>query len=666
MLLPELSLGQVFDALGCPVHSRKCVLDSLYPDTSVGGKLRRQKPTASEQKAARGGGLTYGEIKDEGFESVLSAVGLLEDVGDEDHLWDLGSGHGRAVMHAFVGTSAREVVGVELVESRSSLAFQAIELLHKSFPDGAVEELHVSEESRLFRTGSGRTVRFEIGDFLKKDLSHATVVYTASTVFPESLMIEMAEHLGVSLIPGAVLVSLKKIPWPHPGLTLVFKLGSVHTTWSPFGSAAFVYVSVPPAPSAADFHADVLSRFALLAPASDVATADAIASSWGSDRSRPNKSRLKAVISQLDRSIERICNGTSPALKILEFEALWVGGLTATWKSPPLDEALEALFSEVRKKGGLDSCHGSATLAGRRNTQGRTLLHLAATAPKPSCYKEGRCTEPTPMDLLVDVRGDPDVRDVDGLTPLHVVADNKAAEALLGARADPDVRTPGGRSALHSLVVRRPRVAEVLVHGGADVNARDFRGITPLHLCPDASLAKSLIEQSADPDVADDDGKTAIHWCAAEHSNLVSVLIASGAGASRRDSGGDTALHSCPAPEVVALLLAHRADVDIENKDDRTALFSCAVNSSRLASAKLLLRARASATAADASGRSVLHEAAKRGNGPLAQLLVDARAETSAVDGFDRTPVDYARGNAEVLQVLHAAAVDVAEHAVEL
>merc|ERR1719329_1719766 len=67
-------------------------------------------------KGSRAGELGYGEVAPEGVESMLAF--LNEPVGTEDILVDLGSGCGRVAAQAFVATTARRIVGIELVETR--------------------------------------------------------------------------------------------------------------------------------------------------------------------------------------------------------------------------------------------------------------------------------------------------------------------------------------------------------------------------------------------------------------------------------------------------------------------------------------------------------------------------------------------------------------------
>jgi cytohesin len=85
---------------------------------------------------------------------------------------------------------------------------------------------------------------------------------------------------------------------------------------------------------------------------------------------------------------------------------------------------------------------------------------------------------------LLAAGADPNVKDLDGHTPLHYAAEQcraDIAELLLKHGADPNARDNQGETPLHIAVwMRCKAVAELLLRHGADPNMEDSWGI-PLH-----------------------------------------------------------------------------------------------------------------------------------------------------------------------------------------
>ena len=154
-------------------------------------------------------------------------------------------------------------------------------------------------------------------------------------------------------------------------------------------------------------------------------------------------------------------------------------------------------------------------------------------------------------------------------------------EAVLAAITSPDIDVnapdPDGSTALlwatykvdHELV-------GALLEAGAKANVTNTFGSSPLIEAVklgDVDLARMLLEAKADPDSPNQDNQTALMVASSIGSlDIAKLLIARGANVNAVETfRGQTALMWAAAgnyPEVVDLLLAHRADVKVRAKFD--------------------------------------------------------------------------------------------------
>jgi ankyrin repeat protein len=297
-----------------------------------------------------------------------------------------------------------------------------------------------------------------------------------------------------------------------------------------------------------------------------------------------------------------------------------------------------------------------------------------------------------------------------GFTPLHYAAREGCAacvENLLAAGADPDSEDPDRETPL-LLAIENMHfdTAAVLVKGGADLDKWDLFGRSPVYMAADVSTlplkgnGAMAVLPSPDKLSALDLGRTML-----EHGANPNIQL------KRRppyrdvpqDRGGDQMLAQGATPllraaragddKFVALLLEHKALVDLPSKEGITPLMAAAgidyglrVTRGRnrtedgvLATMDLLIKAGANVNAHDVMDRRIgrgytpgdsaasaaatrgrrdsqvpsanavpnqtaLHGAAEHGFDKFIQFLVANGADLTAKDANGRTPLDVARG----------------------
>ena len=197
------------------------------------------------------------------------------------------------------------------------------------------------------------------------------------------------------------------------------------------------------------------------------------------------------------------------------------------------------------------------------------------------------------MSRLLNQGADPNVRNAQGYTPLHLTARSGQAgmlQALLELGVDVEPRDATGHTPLHLTAFNQNRrVKDLLIAAGADVSAVSDEGYTPLQL--EKEKRSELLYEAL----------------GAGNTREVPNLIAAGIDHGFRDTRGHSPLH-------IVAVNGQAEWVD------------------------MLWKAGADPNARDKRGRTPLHHAALNGKFQTYKLLVESGADINVRDDYGQTP----------------------------
>lgn len=305
-----------------------------------------------------------------------------------------------------------------------------------------------------------------------------------------------------------------------------------------------------------------------------------------------------------------------------------------------------------------------------RDWVGNTPLLFAVQAPKP----EAALT-------LIQAGANVRFHNREGMTPLHLVATEQVATALLMKQADVTANSARGfgaavmpaskRTPLHE--ARTLGIARLLVRAGASVNALDSIHQTPLHCAienehPD--IAVFLLRAGAKPDIADNAGNTPLHLAASISSTAVANAILKhrvSVNAKNRqnetplslalknslDPSTDRAIskdfakytRSQDPLALAKLLLKMGAEANLATGErNEPPLVSVAIYGDQSSLLELLLQHGATVNAKDSLGYTALHWAACNLHVNCVRFLIKHGANVNAKANDGKTPLDLALG----------------------
>jgi SAM-dependent methyltransferase len=152
------------------LESVKALLDKVYDGISGFGIDAED----SENITRSGGSPVYGEITREGVDQIINDPDIK--LREDDVFVDAGCGVGAFAAQMYLQGRVKKSVGIELSKKRHELAQKAKQRL-----------------ADLGEIDSKRSLEFHLQDIAKADYDGATIVYMASTCFPDALMKKMTE-----------------------------------------------------------------------------------------------------------------------------------------------------------------------------------------------------------------------------------------------------------------------------------------------------------------------------------------------------------------------------------------------------------------------------------------------------------------------------------------
>ncbi|XP_047196129.1 E3 ubiquitin-protein ligase MIB2 isoform X2 [Hippoglossus stenolepis] len=213
-------------------------------------------------------------------------------------------------------------------------------------------------------------------------------------------------------------------------------------------------------------------------------------------------------------------------------------------------------------------------------------------------------------------------------------------------------------------------VVKALLQANSSVEVKDEDGDTALHYTAfgnQAEIARLLLSKGANVNLLNNSMCTALHIAVNKgFTDVVRVLTEHSADVNLQDSYGDTPLHDAIAKDfrqiIEILVVVPSIDFTQQNHRGFNLLHHASLKGNKLATEKILGRARQLVDVKKEDGFSALHLAALNNHRDVAEMLVkEGRCDINIRNNRNQTPLQLAvtQGHTELVQLLVAEGADV-------
>ncbi|MFZ0564738.1 MAG: ankyrin repeat domain-containing protein [Chlamydiales bacterium] len=310
-----------------------------------------------------------------------------------------------------------------------------------------------------------------------------------------------------------------------------------------------------------------------------------------------------------------------------------------------------------------------------KTTFKKGILHLAAEKGLKEVVESAIRNSPIP--LYRNFLANPNSKDSEGLTPVHIAAregDSDFLDELCQLkswiplfRLNLNAEDNKGQSPLHHAAMKgNTAIIDKLInitswlpfYYAVNPNAQDLDGKTPLHTAVQngQSNAVSTIVKISNRAISsynnvnlnakDKNQETPLHIAVIKNDKeIAEILYLHKADINAKNKKGETPLHLAIGNSSVLdfLLSIRRIDLNAQNKDGETPLYMAAKKDD-VAALQKLLQNGASPNIKNKEGRAPLHEAAKNGSILAVDALLAYNANINEIAGNGNTPLHEAAG----------------------
>ncbi|XP_040049197.2 E3 ubiquitin-protein ligase MIB2 isoform X1 [Gasterosteus aculeatus] len=247
---------------------------------------------------------------------------------------------------------------------------------------------------------------------------------------------------------------------------------------------------------------------------------------------------------------------------------------------------------------------------------------------------------------------------------------SKVRELVLKYPDKVDIKNQGKTALQVAAHQGHMEVVKALLQANSSIEVKDEDGDTALHYTAfgnQAEITRLLLSKGANVNLLNNSMCTALHIAVNKgFTDVVRVLTEHSADVNLQDSYGDTPLHDAIAKDfrniIEILVLVPNIDFTQQNHRGFNLLHHAALKGNKLATEKILARARQLADVKKEDGFSALHLASLNNHRDVAEILVkEGRCDINIRNNRNQTPLQLAvtQGHTDLVQLLVSEGADV-------